>query len=58
MLAFVMGVDKKPRQNHAYTRFYRGTTSLPPASWYTLVPALRGVIPRQAGTSLHLLAKE
>ncbi|PLW24247.1 hypothetical protein PCASD_10499 [Puccinia coronata f. sp. avenae] len=38
--------------------FYRVATSLPPASWYKLVPACRGVIPRQAGTGLHLLAKE
>ncbi|PLW48052.1 hypothetical protein PCASD_03596 [Puccinia coronata f. sp. avenae] len=32
--------------------------SLPPAGWYNLVPASRGVIPRRAGTGLHLLAKE
>jgi hypothetical protein len=31
---------------------------LPPASWYTLVAALPGGIPWNAGTGLHLLAKE
>ncbi|PLW52336.1 hypothetical protein PCASD_00113 [Puccinia coronata f. sp. avenae] len=33
-------------------------TSLPPASWYKLVPARQGVISRKSGTGLHLLAAE
>jgi hypothetical protein len=31
---------------------------LPPASWYKLLPACWGVVHWQAGTGLHLLAKE
>jgi hypothetical protein len=49
---------KKTRENCAYTWFYQGTTLLPLVSWYTLLPACQGVIPQQAGTGLHLIAKE
>jgi hypothetical protein len=39
-------------------RFYQGAALLPLEIWYNLVPARQGFIPWQAGTGLHLLAKE
>ncbi|PLW43243.1 hypothetical protein PCASD_07021 [Puccinia coronata f. sp. avenae] len=66
----ILGVDKKTRQNRAYTRLNRGgdvvaagelvqaCTSYSPPSRYNPVLACRGINPRRAGTSLYQLDEE
>jgi hypothetical protein len=48
------GLDKKPGKIAPTRGFTGGQRRI----WYKLVPARQGVIPWQAGTGLHLLAKE